>query len=89
MVGGLSFIVSLVLAEIAAAFPTAGGIYFWSYRLGGEEWGPFLAWMTAWWNWAGWVCVVPGGKFFSFFDNTQYLFLRYLSSILFLVSVKE
>lgn len=48
------------MAEIAAAFPTAGGIYFWSYRLGGEKWGPFLSWMTAWWNWAGWVCVVPG-----------------------------
>ncbi|EFX03654.1 amino acid or gaba permease [Grosmannia clavigera kw1407] len=60
MVGGLSFIVSLVMAEIAAAFPTAGGIYFWSYRLGGEKWGPFLSWMTAWWNWAGWICVVPG-----------------------------
>ncbi|KAK0610177.1 amino acid or gaba permease [Bombardia bombarda] len=60
MVGGFSFIVSLVMSEIAAAFPTAGGIYFWSYRLGGERWGPFLSWMTAWWNWAGWVCVVPG-----------------------------
>lgn len=60
MVGGLSFIVSLVMAEIAAAFPTAGGIYFWSYRLGGDTWGPFLSWMTAWWNWAGWICVVPG-----------------------------
>jgi amino acid transporter len=53
MVGGLSFIVSLCLAEIAAAYPTAGGIYFWSYRLGGEKYGPFLSWMTAWWNWAG------------------------------------
>ena len=76
MVGGLSSIVSLVLAEvsrgegrgkaagtrchfvcmakqrqIAAALPTAGGIYYryWSYRLGGEEWGPFLSWMTGWW----------------------------------------
>jgi len=53
MVGGFSCVVSLVLAEIAAALPTAGGIYYWSYRLGGEEWGPFLSWMTAWWNW--WV----------------------------------
>lgn len=48
------------MAEIAAAFPTAGGIYFWSYRLGGQRYGRFLSWMTAWWNWAGWVCVVPG-----------------------------
>lgn len=48
------------MAEIAAAFPTAGGIYFWSYKLGGKKYGRFLSWMTAWWNWAGWVCVVPG-----------------------------
>lgn len=47
MVGGLSVVVSLVMAEIAAALPTAGGIYFWSYRLGGEKWGPFLSWLTA------------------------------------------
>ncbi|KAJ9314849.1 hypothetical protein DTO271D3_4849 [Paecilomyces variotii] len=60
MVGGFSSIVSLVMAEIAAALPTAGGIYFWSYRLGGPKWGPFLSWMTAWWNWVGWICVVPG-----------------------------
>ncbi|KAK0919999.1 hypothetical protein LTR91_005298 [Friedmanniomyces endolithicus] len=60
MVGGLSTIVSLSMAEIAAAMPVAGGIYYWSYRLGGDEWGPFLSWMTAWWNWMGWICVVPG-----------------------------
>lgn len=60
MIGGLSCIVSLSMAEIAAALPTAGGIYFWAYRLGDHRWGPFLSWMTAWWNWMGWVCVVPG-----------------------------
>ncbi|EMC98546.1 hypothetical protein BAUCODRAFT_147061 [Baudoinia panamericana UAMH 10762] len=66
MVGGFSCLVALSLAEIAAALPTAGGIYFWSYSLGGEKWGPFLAWMTGWWNFIGrwpracWVCVVPG-----------------------------
>ncbi|KAL2289460.1 hypothetical protein FJTKL_01737 [Diaporthe vaccinii] len=48
------------MAEIAAAFPTAGGIYFWSYRLGGKRHGRLLSWMTAWWNWVGWICVVPG-----------------------------
>ncbi|KAK3374758.1 amino acid or gaba permease [Podospora didyma] len=61
LVGGFSVIVSLAMAEIAAAYPTAGGIYFWAYRLGGETWGPFLSWMTAWWNFAGWLCVIPGG----------------------------
>lgn len=56
----LSFFLSLAMAEIAAAFPTAGGIYFWSYRLGGKRYGRLLSWMTAWWNWVGWICVVPG-----------------------------
>lgn len=60
MVGGFSFLVSLSMAEIAASLPTCGGIYFWSYRLGGPKYGPFLAWMTAWWNWAGWLTVIPG-----------------------------
>ena len=47
LVGFMAVNVSLVMAEIAAAYPTAGGIYFWSFRLGGQKWGPFLAWMTA------------------------------------------
>jgi amino acid transporter len=37
MIGGLSCCVSLVLAEIAVTLPAAGGIYYWSYRLGGEQ----------------------------------------------------
>ena len=52
MVGGLSFIVSLSMAEIAAALPTAGGIYYWAYRLGGPEWGldlPSLLYATYLW----------------------------------------
>jgi amino acid transporter len=47
MVGGFSFIVSLAMAEIASALPVAGGIYYWSFYLGGQKWGPFLSWMTA------------------------------------------
>ncbi|KAF1346918.1 hypothetical protein BDV97DRAFT_378545 [Delphinella strobiligena] len=58
MVGGLALMVSLSM--IAATFPTCGGIYFWSFRLGGPVWGPFLSWFTAWFNWAGWVILIPG-----------------------------
>lgn len=39
MVGGFATIVSLTMAEIAAALPTAGGIYYWAFVLGGSEWG--------------------------------------------------
>ena len=47
IVSTVSCILVLSLAEIAAALPTTGGIYFWTYRLAGPEWGPFLSWMTA------------------------------------------
>ncbi|KAL8696456.1 MAG: hypothetical protein Q9224_002786, partial [Gallowayella concinna] len=60
MVSTISCFLALALAEIAAALPTAGGIYFWAFCLGGPRWGPFLSWLTAWWNWSAWVLAVPG-----------------------------
>ena len=34
------------MAEIASAFPTAGGLYYWASKLGGPGWG----WATGWFN---------------------------------------
>ncbi|HMF40684.1 MAG TPA: amino acid permease [Polyangia bacterium] len=48
-----SLIVALCMAQIASAFPTAGGLYHWSAILGGKGWG----WATAWFNLAGLVFV--------------------------------
>jgi amino acid transporter len=48
-----SLIVALCMAEVASAFPTAGGLYHWSAILGGKGWG----WATAWFNLAGLVFV--------------------------------
>src|SRR5215471_13980549 len=36
-------IIAASMAELASAYPTAGGLYFWAYRLGGKRW----AWITA------------------------------------------
>src|SRR5687768_10319000 len=44
------------MAEIASAYPTAGGLYFWSRRLGGRGW----AWLTAWLNMIGQVTITAG-----------------------------
>src|SRR5258708_5949153 len=33
------FLVALCMAQIASAFPTAGGLYHWSSILGGKGWG--------------------------------------------------
>src|ERR1041384_3928655 len=49
----LSLVVALCMAQVASAFPTAGGLYHWSAILGGRGWG----WATAWFNLAGLVFV--------------------------------
>jgi amino acid transporter len=46
--------VAFSMSELASAFPTAGGIYFWASRLGGPGWG----WFTGWFNLIGLIAVV-------------------------------
>ena len=58
-----AFIVALAMAQIASAYPTAGGLYHWSSILGGRGWG----WATAWFNLLGLIFVVASvdvGLFF-------------------------
>jgi len=49
-----SLAVALTMAQIASAFPTAGGLYHWGCMLGGRG----LGWCTAWFNLAGLVTVL-------------------------------
>nr|XP_019701557.1 amino-acid permease BAT1 homolog [Elaeis guineensis] len=46
--GGFTLVVGLAMAEICSAYPTSGGLYFWSARLCGDQWGPFASWITGW-----------------------------------------
>jgi len=48
--------VAASMAELASAYPTAGGLYFWAHRLGGYKW----AWVTAWFNMIGQVTITAG-----------------------------
>jgi amino acid transporter len=34
------------MAELASAYPTSGGMYYWQYKLAGERWGPLACWLT-------------------------------------------
>jgi amino acid transporter len=49
-----SMAVALSMAQVASAFPTAGGLYHWAALLGGKGWG----WLTAWCNLVGLITVV-------------------------------
>ncbi len=53
IVGGFCTIVALAMGEIASTYPTAGGLYFWSSKLGSPAWG----WFTGWFNLIGQIAV--------------------------------
>jgi amino acid transporter len=79
--------VAASMAEIASAYPTAGGLYFWSFRLGGRGW----AWTTAWLNMIGQVTITAGiniaaaiyliGAFFPGVEATWPLQLKVMAAI--------
>src|SRR5919109_2955788 len=48
--------VAASMAELASLYPTAGGLYFWAFRMGGRGW----AFATAWFNMVGQVTITAG-----------------------------
>jgi len=40
--------VALSMAEICSAYPTSGGLYYWSAKLSGEDWASLASWVTGW-----------------------------------------
>jgi amino acid transporter len=53
IVGTMSTLVALAMAEIASSYPTAGGLYYWASKLGSPGWG----WFTGWFNLVGQIAV--------------------------------
>ncbi len=52
-------LIAASMAEIASAYPTAGGLYYWASRMKGKNWG----WWTAWLNLIGQFAIVAGINF--------------------------
>ena len=52
----LIMMVGFSMAELASAYPTAGGPYWWAHDLGSKGW----SWMTGWFNIVGLIGVVAG-----------------------------
>ncbi len=51
------------MSEVASAYPTAGGLYYWASRMKGKNWG----WWTAWLNLIGQFAIVAGINFAAAF----------------------
>ncbi|HVC04326.1 MAG TPA: amino acid permease [Candidatus Acidoferrales bacterium] len=62
LVGIMVIIVGLAMAEVCSSYPTAGGLYYWSAKLGGKN-GAGWSWFTGWFNMLGQVAVTAGIDF--------------------------
>src|SRR6476619_3586703 len=61
------FTVAVSMSELASAFPTAGGPYWWAHRLGGAGW----SWFTGWFNVLGLIGIVASVDYVLSFFLTQ------------------
>jgi amino acid transporter len=60
--------VAFSMSELASAYPTSGGIYYWASKLGGPGWG----WFTGWFNLLGLIACTAS------VDYAAASFLQYL-----------
>ena len=56
LVSVASMSIGLSMAEILSGLPASGGPYFWASWLAAEH-GPFLSWVTGWFNLLGQIAV--------------------------------
>jgi amino acid transporter len=82
--------VALSMAEICSAYPTSGGLYYWSAKLAGKEWAPLASWVTGWFNIVGQVRRLDAHRSFGrtlkySHDLFRYLVTYMLASIFYLV----
>jgi amino acid transporter len=61
IISAFILIIAFCMAELVSAFPTAGGIYWWSSRLGGPAWG----WFTGWFNLLGLIAILASVDYFA------------------------
>jgi amino acid permease (GABA permease) len=62
LVGLMVILVGLAMAEVCSSYPTAGGLYYWSAKLGGKN-SAGWSWFTGWFNLLGQVAVTAGIDF--------------------------
>src|ERR1700691_4950449 len=70
LVGIMTLMVGLSMAEVCSSFPTAGGLYYWAAKLARPGRGPVWSWFTGWFNFLGQVAITAGIDFgAAFFIN--------------------
>ncbi len=62
IVGFFSLLVGMSMGEICSAYPTAGGLYYWSAKLARKN-GARWSWFTGWFNFIGQIGVIASVDF--------------------------
>src|ERR1700757_4930858 len=76
IVGIMTLLVGLSMAEVCSSFPTAGGLYYWAAKLAPRN-GPAWSWFTGWFNFLGQVAVTAGIDFGAAFFIKAFLNLAW------------
>ncbi|HEX5643225.1 MAG TPA: amino acid permease [Thermoleophilia bacterium] len=75
LVGTLVIFAGMSLGEICSAFPTAGGLYYWSAKLAPGNSAPIWSWFTGWFNLLGQVAVTAGISFGCAFSISAFFYI--------------
>jgi amino acid permease (GABA permease) len=76
IVGLMTLLVGLAMAEVCSSYPTAGGLYYWSAKLAKQN-GAAWSWFTGWFNFLGQVAVTAGIDFGAAFFLNAFLDLQF------------
>jgi amino acid permease (GABA permease) len=76
IVGLMTLMVGLAMAEVCSSFPTAGGLYYWSAKLAPKH-GAAWSWFTGWFNFLGQVAITAGIDFGAAFFINAFLSLTW------------
>src|SRR5256714_369708 len=76
VVGLMTLLVGLAMAEVCSSFPTAGGLYYWAAKLAPSN-GAAWSWFTGWVNFLRQVAVTAGIDFGAAFFLNAFLDLQF------------
>lgn len=77
VVGLMTLLVGLAMAEVCSSFPTAGGLYYWAAKLAPQRSSAAWSWFTGWFNFLGQVAVTAGIDFGAAFFLNALLDLQF------------
>ncbi|KAG2482254.1 hypothetical protein HYH03_018798 [Edaphochlamys debaryana] len=64
LVSLLNLCVALGMAELASAYPTSGGMYYWIFQLTPPRFAPLVCWVTGWLNLLGQIASLASTHYF-------------------------